>query len=481
MVWKAQEDNGDDYVAYASRGSVTSDFTNDVPLTTAVGDDFIQPRIAVGADGTIAAAWKREKGASSSVEVRLRTPADGTFGPLLTVDNAAPQEMRVYDVVVDPSGAVSVIYNAGDAVKAAHRPAGGSFGTPVTLAPKGYLASLNTRPDGTGVALWLVEDEANDVETLMMAERSADGSFGPAREVARDEAIYDPGVSFGSGTDYAIHFGQERGSTRRGMIARNGAAPVEVAPQVDSIVAAIEPGGNVAALWDTHLGGGRYRVQTGGLDNGSAPVPGAVRVPESANIRETAHFSAAASDWSGIASYEWSFGDGTTATGASVEHTYSATGYKTVELRVTDRAGNVTTERRELFVHDPTQRIHVLPPGGPDVEPDRQAPAATLKAPKKVKLKAFLKGVKITVSANESVDAEAELLGTARGAKLAGSRYNVVLAERASTGRGREHALALKPNRRLVGRAKKLNVQLRVRVTDAAGNRRTVTQTIAVK
>jgi hypothetical protein len=85
------------------------------------------------------------------------------------------------------------------------------------------------------------------------------------------------------------------------------------------------------------------------------------------------------------------------------------------------------------------------------------------------------------VEADEAAGVEAELLGTARGARLAASRYNVVLAERASSGSERVHTLTLKPNRKLVGKAKKLSVQLRVRVTDGAGNRRVVTQTIAVK
>jgi len=47
----------------------------------------------------------------------------------------------------------------------------------------------------------------------------------------------------------------------------------------------------------------------------------------------------ASTDDSGIASYLWSFGDGTTATGATAQKTYSAAGTYTTTLTVTDNAG----------------------------------------------------------------------------------------------------------------------------------------------
>lgn len=50
------------------------------------------------------------------------------------------------------------------------------------------------------------------------------------------------------------------------------------------------------------------------------------------------------SDNVGISSIEWEFGDGSTATGANVTHTYDNAGDYTINVTVTDEAGNIDTD-----------------------------------------------------------------------------------------------------------------------------------------
>jgi PGF-pre-PGF domain-containing protein/PGF-CTERM protein len=72
-------------------------------------------------------------------------------------------------------------------------------------------------------------------------------------------------------------------------------------------------------------------------------------VPSSVGVNET--FTADGSNSTGeIASYEWDFGDGTTATGASVDHAYGETGTYEVTLTVTDSAGNEDTDTTTVEV-----------------------------------------------------------------------------------------------------------------------------------
>ena len=51
-----------------------------------------------------------------------------------------------------------------------------------------------------------------------------------------------------------------------------------------------------------------------------------------------------------IVSYEWDFGDGTTGSGSSVEHTYSTEGKYTIELTVADSEGEESTSSTECNV-----------------------------------------------------------------------------------------------------------------------------------
>ncbi|MFB6255919.1 MAG: PKD domain-containing protein, partial [Haloplanus sp.] len=59
-------------------------------------------------------------------------------------------------------------------------------------------------------------------------------------------------------------------------------------------------------------------------------------------------------DDTSIESYEWDFGDGSTATGKVVEHTYADPGTYTVTLTVTDSAGKTDTDTATVTVTDET-------------------------------------------------------------------------------------------------------------------------------
>ena len=81
--------------------------------------------------------------------------------------------------------------------------------------------------------------------------------------------------------------------------------------------------------------------------------------------------ASASSDAEGpIASYAWDFGDGTTASGATAEHTYTAAGSFTATLTVTDGAGQTATTTQAIVVSD-----------GPNVPPVAVATATPAVGP----------------------------------------------------------------------------------------------------
>jgi PKD repeat protein/RNA polymerase subunit RPABC4/transcription elongation factor Spt4 len=78
--------------------------------------------------------------------------------------------------------------------------------------------------------------------------------------------------------------------------------------------------------------------------------------PESPEVGETVTFDATESiDSDGeIVTYSWDFGDGNSATGETVSHTYGTVGNYTVTLTVTDAAGNSDTVTITITVEEAT-------------------------------------------------------------------------------------------------------------------------------
>ena len=83
-----------------------------------------------------------------------------------------------------------------------------------------------------------------------------------------------------------------------------------------------------------------------------SPVANITASPVIGNVLLTAQFDGSSSmDFDGnIVSYSWDFGDGSTATGMAVEHTYKSTGTYTAKLIVKDDAGNTSTATKVIKV-----------------------------------------------------------------------------------------------------------------------------------
>jgi hypothetical protein len=144
-----------------------------------------------------------------------------------------------------------------------------------------------------------------------------------------------------------------------------------------------------------------------------------------------------------------------------------------------------------------SDRTAALPAGGTPSDPgtgtgtgggagtgtatDTAAPVISIASLRKsVKLKSFLRGLKPVLSANEPATFQAQLLGSARRVTLARA-YDVTLAHGDLPLGAGARPLTLKPNKRLVGHARRLTVRVLVTATDAAGNRSSLAKTLKVK
>jgi hypothetical protein len=177
------------------------------------------------------------------------------------------------------------------------------------------------------------------------------------------------------------------------------------------------------------------------------------------------------------AGYAWDFGDGSTAIGPSVVHTYSAAGNYTINLTVTDRGGNVATL---------SQTISVLGASGqPPPSPKPQSPPApgstALLAHLQLMpqgLKGLLRnGISVRVSSNQSAAGFVTLtiprsaarrahIKTGRGASVVVGRGTVsgIASGIASLRVHLSRTLAKK-----LGHLRHLTLTVRLTLADAAG------------
>lgn len=92
----------------------------------------------------------------------------------------------------------------------------------------------------------------------------------------------------------------------------------------------------------------------------AVPMPGlhiqsaAQAMPNPAQTVTSVNFSVVATDSNGDAlTYQWSFGDGSQATGANVQHSYAAAGAYAAKVMVSDLHGTTVTSNVNVVVNDP--------------------------------------------------------------------------------------------------------------------------------
>ena len=114
------------------------------PDLTASGDNASVPAVAMNGAGDTVAAWQRSSGTSLFAQASLR-PAGASFSTPLTLGPAGLASFGTPQAAIDGAGNAIVVWQQPDGftldtiVRAAIRPAGGSFGEPVTLSATGTV------------------------------------------------------------------------------------------------------------------------------------------------------------------------------------------------------------------------------------------------------------------------------------------------------------------------------------------------------
>jgi hypothetical protein len=461
-----------------TEGSSLSAFPGgQAPLGPAIESEFLEPKVRYGADGTLAVAWRYEAGGKRFAEVAVRPPGSKaalTEQTLMEVPSSGAGAF-VEDVAVTADGTVIVLVDAAaEGLEAFVRPSGGSF-TPVKIAPAPTEGQLGV--DAAGNAIVVLDGSSGAGATIQYAVRPPGGSFGVAQDVVPAGTYLGGALSVASdGTAFAELFKGLSGGIDVAVRPPGGSfgAPLPVAGAGErSAGFAVTPGDDLLVSWTVHSGAGD-QVFAGGVDSGAPPALTDVSVPAAAVLGAAAAFSAHASDTMGVRGVHWSFGDGASADGESASHAYAAAGTFTVTATATDRAGNTSTATRTISVIDPSAKLVAsLPPA--------TGPAITLRLPRSVRFKSLLKrGVTVEVATSEPATVLGNLLGRARGGRIA-AVGDLIVATKTLKNVKVKRKLVLRPAPSRLGRRRSLSLTVQVVATDARGLQRTATRKLKVK
>jgi hypothetical protein len=389
--WAAVDEQGDATVVWDDAGVLESayrpvDGSWEAPIAVSGGEEAFVPQAAVDAQGDATAVWMAHDGSRYVVESAYRPAGGGWEAP--TELSQAGEEGGDPDIALDARGDTMVVWDGhgggeAEAVRAAYRPASGTWQTPANLSQDGDEAqSLQVALDAQGDALVVWSDSTREVggySIVQAAYLPAGGSWeAPVALSAAGENAFPSDVVFDQSGNAAVVWERSNGTNdivqaayrpSDGGWQKPTSLSAEGQDGTDAVIVLDAPGdstaadGDATAVWTSSEGGcsetprcatpPTYAVQAAGYD----PVePGEVQAPTTGEVGAPISFSASSRDaWSPVLS----FGDGASATSTSATHTYSAPG----EYEVTFSSTDVLGYRRS------TQRTIVIAPATAPPEP----------------------------------------------------------------------------------------------------------------
>lgn len=294
---------------------VLSDMINPVGSAGSFAAD-----IAVDDQGRATAVWPffDTMSGKTVIQTAVRPPgASSMFGAAAPVsDPVSAGNSNSPRVAVDPSTntavAVWVQCPMSCQVESAARPSGGGFETPQALSAGGATTTFGPLvafdPSGEASAVWSGPSPDVSGTQVQVAQRPAgtNQSFGQVTTISKDDISESPAIAF-------------------------------------------DGEGNAIAVWEHHTTTPTSAVlQYAGFD-AAGPDISAVSTPDGV-VGKPITFSATVADrWSSSAT-TWSFGDGGTATGPSVDHTYTKPGTYQVTITAQDAVGNQSSANATVTV-----------------------------------------------------------------------------------------------------------------------------------
>jgi hypothetical protein len=351
-----------------SLGTSTTAFASSQEYDLTGSPTVFPADVAINEAGDAVVVWRTNAGSNLRVDAGYRVHGAG-FGPIESLPVVATTGHNDPSVAIDLLGNAIAVFNEDPStsgkVRAFARPAGaGAAWARLTDLDAGQAPTNNFFPQvafdasNSAVAAWPASGELRD----STRPAGAGMQFGqpPQTLAPATESPFALAMDAGPSGTTALVWSRGSDSLVRAAVRPNGGAfgpiatlgdPTRMGDQTD---VAVDPQGNAAAVWvEANPADKSTRLVTNEYD-ATAPAL-TVTVPPSGDAGTAVPMSASATDdWSapGVA---WDFGDGTTATGAGVSHSYQSGGTYTVTATATDAAGNTTTKTAAI-------KVAALPP-----------------------------------------------------------------------------------------------------------------------
>jgi hypothetical protein len=352
VVW-AQRDNANFYVVGDLRPAAGGVWLPPVALSTLTADASSGPVLSVVPDGNVLVGWidagalrVAHGNAASGAWDQALTPAGGGLGTDTDVDvalNAGGDAIAAFSWRRSASGP--------NVVQASFRPAGGNWGAVVDLGTSADRSHVQAEINGAGAAavVW------RDATSLKAAGRApASGTWSSPVTVATNVAETGAQLTMNSagnavavwpnGTTHAIRAAiRPAGGGWQPPVRIGGAGSSEPRVALDALSSAF-------AVWN------RAAVQEVLVESArlapTGPVLANVTVPARTHVGSAATFTVTPRGWANrlVGAPSWHFGDGRTASGLHVSHTYRATGTFTVSVSQSDSSGQKSTATRKVTV-----------------------------------------------------------------------------------------------------------------------------------
>jgi len=435
-------------------------------------DQFIQPAVSWGSDGTLAVVadyWATLSNPppvnqTRRIRVVLRNPAAGLASTSDLGDVTQPADVFV-------SGRPAVLGDGTVAVST-----GGTAGARVLIRPPGTMSSFAPHTLNGVAATEPQSDNAQNLHVMSAGPeepnrqywsniRPPGGSFGVAVPIplAGSGQPYIPYEGFEvapDGTEFAlIRANDGVYATSRGPGESAFTTPRRLGDSATSNPeGAITEDGDLLVVWTHEVALGDYQTLVGGLDE-TPPKVTIGEFPRNVRAGAPVGFSAEATDQMGMRSVSWAFGEGTPVDQGSVSHTFIRGGTHQVTFTATDRAGNETTIRRPVEVQ-----------GGTGAQPNIK-----LTAPKKLRFRVLArKGIKLKVISDRPVRIKAAIGTSKRNARLKPMGKKAIKKFKA------RHTFRVKPKKRRLGKPRKFKLFIQVTGTTAKGQRATRTAKVRI-